>query len=78
MIRMEKSNMRLRVTPTSIACCPCLWLLGSRCIAPTMTYWHVALTTMEDGSLATNLSRIGKKLALKTFAFGWSVAAKTS
>lgn len=36
------------------------------------SYWHVALTTMEDGSLAINLSRIGKKLALKPFAFGWT------
>ncbi len=27
---------------------------------------------------AINLSRIGKKLALKQFAFGWSAAAKAS
>jgi len=33
------------------------------------SYWHVALTTMEDGSLAVNLSRIGSKASLKTFAF---------
>jgi len=42
------------------------------------SYWHVALTTMEDGCLAINLSRIGKKLALKPFAFGLSAAAKAS
>jgi hypothetical protein len=30
---------------------------------------------MEDGSVAIHLSRIGKKLALKPFAFGWSAAA---
>jgi len=42
------------------------------------SYWHVALNTLEDGSLAINLSRIGKKLALKPFAFGWSAAAKAS
>jgi hypothetical protein len=36
------------------------------------SYWHVALTTLEDGSLAINLSRIGKKLPLKPFAFGWT------
>jgi hypothetical protein len=27
------------------------------------SYWHIALTTLEDGSLALNLSRIGKKLS---------------
>ena len=42
------------------------------------SYWHVVLTPVDDGSLAINLSRIGKKLPLKRFAFGWSVAAKTS
>jgi hypothetical protein len=41
------------------------------------SYWHVALTTMEDGALAINLSRIGKKLALKPFAFGWPAAANS-
>jgi len=35
------------------------------------SYWHIALTTLEDGCLAINLSRIGTKLSLKPFAFGW-------
>jgi hypothetical protein len=35
------------------------------------SYWHVSLTTMEDGSLAVNLSRIGSKASLKPFAFSW-------
>jgi hypothetical protein len=33
------------------------------------SYWHIALTTLEDGSLGLNLSRIGAKLPLKAFAF---------
>lgn len=33
------------------------------------SYWHVATNTLDDGSLAINLSRIGAKLSLKTFAF---------
>jgi hypothetical protein len=33
------------------------------------SYWHVAITTMDDGSLAVNLSRIGSKLPLKPLAF---------
>jgi hypothetical protein len=32
------------------------------------SYWHIALTTLDDGSLAINLSRIGTKLSLKAFA----------
>jgi hypothetical protein len=42
------------------------------------SYWHVVLTTLDGGSPAINLSRIGKKLALKPYAFGWSAAAKAS
>jgi hypothetical protein len=42
------------------------------------SYWHVVLTTLDEGSLAINLSRIGKKLTLKPFVFGWSAAAKAS
>jgi hypothetical protein len=34
-------------------------------------YWHVALTTMEDLSLAVNLSRIGSKTPLGPFSFSW-------
>ena len=41
------------------------------------SYWHVVLTTVDDGSLAINLSRIGKKLVLKPFAINWSAASKT-
>ena len=36
------------------------------------SYWHVAITTMDDGSLAVNLSRIGSKLPLKPLAFHWN------
>ena len=36
------------------------------------SYWHISLTTLEDGSLALNLSRIGVKVALKPFAFEWT------
>jgi hypothetical protein len=39
------------------------------------SYWHVAITTMDDGLLAINLSRVGTKLPLKTFAFAWNTAA---
>lgn len=42
------------------------------------SYWHVVLTTLDGGSLAINLSRIGKKLPLKPFEFRWAAAAKTS
>lgn len=42
------------------------------------SYWHVSLTTLEDGSLAINLSRIGTKLPLKPFEFGWSAVTKAS
>ena len=36
------------------------------------SYWHVALTTLDDGSLAINLSRIGIKFSLKPLAFRWA------
>jgi hypothetical protein len=39
------------------------------------SYWHVAITTLEDGSLAINLSRIGTKLSLKPVAFGWNTGS---
>jgi len=42
------------------------------------SYWHLVLATLDDGSLAINLSRIGKKLPLKPFAFRWSAEAKAS
>lgn len=35
------------------------------------SYWHVALTTLDDGGLAINLSRVGSKLSLQPFAFSW-------
>src|SRR5664279_1958345 len=35
------------------------------------SYWHVALTTLDDGSLAINLSRIGIKVPLQASAFNW-------
>jgi len=40
------------------------------------SYWHVALTTLEDGSLAINLSRIGMKFSLKPFAFSWAAGSR--
>ena len=40
------------------------------------SYWHIAITTLEDGSLAINLSRIGTKLSLKTFAFDWKTSSR--
>jgi hypothetical protein len=40
------------------------------------SYWHVALTTLEDGSLAVNLSRVGTKAPLKPFAFAWHANRK--
>jgi len=39
------------------------------------SYWHIALTTLEDGSLAINLSRVGAKLSLKEFAFSLTTKA---
>lgn len=33
------------------------------------SYWHIALTTLDDGHLAMNLSRIGTKLSLQSYAF---------
>ncbi len=35
------------------------------------SYWHVALTTLEDGKLALNLSRKGKKIPLSSWAFSF-------
>jgi len=35
------------------------------------SYWHVALTMLDDASLAINISRLGIKTALKPFAFRW-------
>jgi hypothetical protein len=33
------------------------------------SYWHIALTTLENGGLAINTSRIGTKTALEPFRF---------
>ena len=33
------------------------------------SYWHVALTTLDDGLLAINVSRIGQKIPLEPFSF---------
>jgi hypothetical protein len=32
-------------------------------------YWHLALATLENGSIALNLSTIGKKIDLAPYAF---------
>lgn len=34
------------------------------------SYWHVPVTTLANGDLAINLSKVGKKLALKSYRFG--------
>jgi hypothetical protein len=33
------------------------------------SYWHIALTTIEGGNLAINLSRLGTKISLAPFGF---------
>jgi hypothetical protein len=33
------------------------------------SYWHIALTTLENSSLAINVSRIGEKIALSPYSF---------
>jgi hypothetical protein len=38
------------------------------------SYWHVALTTLEDGGLAINTSKIGAKTALAPYRFSFSKA----
>jgi hypothetical protein len=40
------------------------------------SYWHIALTTLDDGALALNLSRIGRKLSLKPFSFAWATESR--
>ena len=35
------------------------------------SYWHIALTTLDGGELALNVSRIGLKVPLQPFAFSW-------
>ncbi|MEP7364040.1 MAG: hypothetical protein ABI972_12355 [Acidobacteriota bacterium] len=35
----------------------------------SLAYWHVPLTTMDDGSLAINLSKVGRKVSLAPFQF---------
>jgi hypothetical protein len=39
------------------------------------SYWHVALTTLPNGKLAMNLSRIGTKVPLEPFRFDFSQKA---
>jgi hypothetical protein len=42
------------------------------------SYWHVALTTVENGALAINVSRIGQKLLLAPFSFDfWKITLQT-
>ena len=33
------------------------------------SYWHIAVTTIGGGNLAINVSKVGKKVALKPFSF---------
>jgi hypothetical protein len=33
------------------------------------SYWHIPLTTLSDGSLAINLSKVGKKYSLEPHRF---------
>jgi hypothetical protein len=33
------------------------------------SYWHVALTTLESGTLAINTSKVGAKTALEPYRF---------
>ena len=33
------------------------------------SYWHIPLTTLDDGSLAINLSKIGRKYSLEPHRF---------
>ena len=40
------------------------------------SYWHVALTTIEDAGLAINLSRIGQKLPLGPYRFEFKKAER--
>jgi hypothetical protein len=40
------------------------------------SYWHIALTTLEDGKLAINFSRIREKVALAPFQFDFRKTAK--
>ena len=40
------------------------------------SYWHVALTTLNDGGLAINVSKIGQKMALEPYQFGFKKAAR--
>lgn len=41
------------------------------------SYWHVALTTLEDGKLAINTSKIGAKTALEEYRFSFEPSAST-
>jgi hypothetical protein len=33
------------------------------------SYWHIPVTKMADGSLAINLSKVGRKYSLETHRF---------
>ena len=33
------------------------------------SYWHVPLTTLPDGSIAVNLSKVGRKYSLEPYSF---------
>jgi hypothetical protein len=33
------------------------------------SYWHVPITTLEDGGLAINMSKVGTKTALKPYRY---------
>ena len=33
------------------------------------SYWHIPLTRMDDGSLAINLSKVGRKYSLEPHRF---------
>jgi hypothetical protein len=53
---------------------PYSWLLANkqnlnRTDSGDRSYWHVALTTMDDGKLAINTSKVGVKTPLEQFRF---------
>jgi hypothetical protein len=53
---------------------PYTWLLANkqnlnRTDSGDRSYWHVALTTMDDGKLAINTSKVGVKTPLEQFRF---------
>ena len=41
------------------------------------SYWHVALTTLDSGALAINVSRLGNRVSLEPYRFPLPKAART-